>query len=285
MMDNEIGYRGWYIDENATLLSVHERVEWKSQVIEAICSHGCEIAYCLEHHDCMCGIYSLSDLEKVVQTYPGFPVYGKIHNHGIVVVGEYGYRAEIAMIQELYTSDLILGEKLKAKYPGVHVSFPPATIVDVMHTWTHAPNTAQKWINIQNKRKALADKKAALELKYPGGFVAEYRRIQRLLKGKTRDELVEFAKTYAHSQEWADHSHVAKIENSRKAKPGEFVFLTRDTITPYIFVGSARHPYGQSSIRYLLAEGGNLVRKTNIRKWDEEAPLLKERQLAIQSWK
>lgn len=294
-------YRGWRIKENATfprlmglvpskppiqLMSYSHNTVWESSTMTATCEHGCDIAVCLsEGHQCSCGLYSLKSATKLMETYGNMDVYGIIFNHGAVHEGEGGFRSEKATIRVLYTADIELQKKLQVAYPDVTIMFPPEEFIKKTpeeRDWTSAWQRAY-----QKKMKRLQAIKTSVEvskLVYPGGPDAEKERLMALLKGANREQIIKFAKQYASTDEWAQRNWQGHIEHrTRKAKAGDMVFEANEDSHPYVFIGSTR-PNEHQSMRWLFDRNGVLVKRPNIRKWDEEESMLEARKRAIEEW-
>lgn len=292
------GYRGWYLTstpEGTFLQSTSliprtfaadegARMVWGSSTLEAVCKHGCEIGLCLRKHECSCGVYSLSTLARVLEQYPGLDIYGMVYNHGVVVEGMNGFRAEKCTVRALFTADIDLGRKLRIAYPDVAINFPPKEITDQ----TPHKGYQDAWSRTRSARKARLEAAntviAAAKVKYPGGPTAEQNRILELMRGATRARIVEFCKEYGSSPDWLERNWLAKGENSRKAKPGEIVFEANDDTKPYVFIGSVRQRGGQSSIRWLMGRNGYIYRRQNIRRYYDENEFMESRQAAIDEW-
>jgi len=155
--------------------------------------------------------------------------------------------------------------------------------------WTSKkPDCCYCYLARERKKRQLRrweQKQAVLasQVKYPGGPKAEQLRLLKLLRNASRAQIVEFARSYGSSAEFLERNWLYKAENSRKAKPGDIVFETNNTIQPYIFVASVRYN-SSSSMRWLFGRNGQLYKRTNIRRWDEEPMFLEERQAAINEW-
>lgn len=136
MIENE-GYRGWSIkrsDHRIKLHSASQDFSWLDTTVTATCSHGCEVGFCLENHKCSCGLYSRKDLPYLLSEYSHLEIFGVVYNHGVVVEGQSGYRAEKATIRALFTSDFALGRELNEWYPGVSIMVPPSEIQAVYNS-------------------------------------------------------------------------------------------------------------------------------------------------------
>lgn len=282
------GYRSWFFENNRLKSVSHTGFVWHSSTVEATCQHGCEIADCLTNHKCTCGIYSLKSLELLASQYGYMDIIGVIENHGVVVEGELGYRAEKATIRALFTNDFDLGSRLQAVYPDVAIQLIPANIADKLRKQRQSYSSSQSsWEKTQQRaREKEARLQAALginKILYPGGPKAEEQRLLKLLRGASRAQIQEFAKVYGSSSEWVRRNWLPKAENSRKAKPGDIVFEANDDTKPYVFIGSTRNNKWAST-RWLFGRNGLVYRRANIRRWDEDDDLKESRFAAIQEW-
>lgn len=287
-MEQITAFRCWTL-EGTHLQSVSSQHIWNTRTFVALCSHGCQVPECLKNHQCSCGIYSKKTLDELLEEfqlkYRSY-IYGKVLLQGTILDAEKGYRSESATILEIYTDDIKLGQELKSQYFGIKILSNPRKILDMQLKFQHERDT-DNW-RVRNEKEELKRKeKAALlesqKARWPGGYKTEKERLAKLLVNKSKEELVAFAHEYANNGEWEERCWIKK-ENSRKAKTGEFVFVYNDSTRPFIFIGSSRD-YSESSMRYLIGEGGELVRKANIRKWNEEEMFKDERQVAIEEWK
>ena len=274
-------YRGWNLKADR-LHSLNHDMVWNDTTVVAKCEHGCEIALCLGQHQCSCGIYSRKKLKTLLEEYPDMDIYGVVYNHGVVFEGATGLRAEKVTIRALFTADFQTGKILAKNYPGVAIMTPPPEIV------AKKPDPydryAGRWQALQNRRKATMLALADAKQRYPGGFNEEKTRLARILKGAGREKLIEFAKEYSASDEWAAKVNGGRIEKrTKKAKAGDFVFEANNDTHPYIFIGSCR-PSINASMRYMFDRNGVLVRRPNIRKWDQEPAFIEERKQAIEEW-
>lgn len=276
-------YRGWRL-KGGWLTSYNHNSDkvWESTTETAVCSHGCDVAFCLEKHQCSCGIYSRKDLKALIAEYPGMDIYGVIYNHGVVFEGQSGLRAEKVTIRALFTTDFATGAILSKNYPGVTILMPPPEIVEREPDPYDRYN--KRYLSIQKSRNEILKAQMDAKARYPGGFNAEKERLARILKSQSREQLIEFAKEYGALDEWALRVNGGRIEKrTRKAKAGDMVFEANDDTHPYIFIGSCR-PNQYASMRYLLDRNGVLVRRPNIRRWDEEPGLMEARKQAIEEW-
>ena len=276
-------YRGWTLREGRLHSWTHNRdTAWESSTVTAVCNHGCDVAFCLENHQCGCGIYSRKSLKALIDEYPQMDIYGVIYNHGVVFEGASGLRAEKVTIRALFTSDFHTGKILERNYPGVAILMPPPEISERKQEPYYYSNKRHE--ALMRRRMEILQTQKDAQQRYPGGFNEEKTRLGRILKGKSRQELIEFAKEYSAIDEWAVRVQGGPIEKrTRKAKPGDMVFEANDDTHPYIFIGSCR-PNMNSSMRYLLDRNGVLVRRANIRRWDEEPGLMEARKQAIEEW-
>lgn len=293
-------YRGWRVKRNddwndrllglmpskppVQLQSASAQTIWTSSTMVAECNHGCDIKVCLEQeHTCMCGLYSLRDPARLMEEYSYLEVYGVVYNHGIVIEGEKGFRAEKVTIRVLYTADFALAEQLKVAYPDVAIRFPPKEFIKKT---PKKRDDNSRWQSAYAKKlareAARAQSLTLSKIVYPGGFPAEQKRIASLLKGAKREEIVKFAKEYAQS-DWSDRCWQGQREKRNKAKAGDIIFRANDDTVPYVFVGSSR-PNEYQSMRFMIGAGGLLVRHPNIRRWDEEPGMMKARKQAIEEW-
>lgn len=211
-------------------------------------------------------------------------IYGVIYNHGSLIEGVNGFRSEYATVRVLYTSDLELGRELSKSYPDVAIMFPPPELLEVLNK----PNPyATTWeINKkkqQEKQKKIQNAIALAKELYPEGPEAEKQRLLNLLRGASRQQIVEFAKEYG-AGDWHQRFWLHKKENSSKAKPGDIIFEANDDTKPYVYIGSTRNSSNQMSVRYMFGRNGFLYKRANIRKWDEEPELMESRKLAIEEW-
>lgn len=281
------GYRGWRL-ENGRLTSYNNFV-WTSSTMKAECNHGCDIEDCIEHHQCSCGFYAKNSLEEIISYPKGFfDIYGLVYQFGSVMVGQNGQRSSHLAIRVLYTADFSLAQELKAMYPDVEIQMPPAALIRHMNesqaTYTYQNDDWQKRMARKQERERV--KKEAIEAakkKYPGGPDEEKKRIAKLLRGASRYQIQDFAKKYGSSPEFAERNWLGKVENSKKAKPGDIVFEANDDTKPYVFIGSTR-PNQYSSMRWLLSYNGLLYKRPNIRKWDEDPEFLESRKRAMEEW-
>ena len=276
-------YRGWRL-KGGKLVSWAHQIEWESSTITAKCMHGCEAGYCIEHHECQCGIYSRKDLGTLIKEYPAMDVYGIIYNHGTVFEGKTGLRSEKVTIRALFTADFTTGKILTENYPGVAILMPPPEILALKKFEYREDDWQLRMQRAAARRYELQKQLQDAKERYPGGFPAEKERLGRILRNKSRQELIQFAKEYAAIDEWAARVNGGRIEKrSRKAKAGDMVFEANNTVHPYVFIGSCR-PNQYASMRYLLDRNGVLVRRPNIRRWDEEPGLMEARKQAIEEW-
>ncbi len=278
-------YRGWNL-RAGRLYSLNHKSDqpWESATQIAVCDHGCEAALCIEQHQCTCGIYSRKNLKHLLKEYPDMDIYGVVYNHGVVFEGQQGLRSEKVTIRALFTADIIQGKILARNYPGVAIVMPPVEVAEAQKARVSGDNWQQRWQKTRERIKALQEALIDAKEKYPGGFQEEKKRLASLLKGANKDKLIEFAKEYSSTDEWALKVNGGRVESrTRKAKAGEFVFEANDDTHPYIFIGSCR-PNIQSSMRYMFDRNGVLVRRPNIRKWDEEPAFIEARKQAIEEW-
>lgn len=276
-------YRGWRLKAGMLYSWSHNQTEaWESSTMTAVCAHGCDVAFCLENHQCSCGIYSRKNLKALVDEYSGMDIYGVIYNHGMVFEGQSGLRSEKVTIRALFTADFHTGQLLAKNYPGVAILLPPPEITErKQYPYYYSDKRYQA---AMKRRMEIFQAQKDAQARYPGGFQEEKKRLARVLKGAGKEELVQFAKEYSSIDEWAAKVNGGRIEKrTRKAKAGDFVFEANDDTHPYIFIGSCR-PNIQSSMRYLLDRNGILVRRPNIRRWDEESEFLEARKQAIEEW-
>lgn len=285
-------FRGWLLTEKngkTYLMSSTRNFIWDSSNMVANCQHGCEIQECLENqHACMCGFYSKKDLKNLLSDYNNFPVYGIIYNYGIVVEGSLGVRAEKAMVIALYVSDLTLSTKLKDTYPDIKFLLPTKEITNVYNRLAKREISPKDWQTKHNtwKQKQIVNQRkiASLKKQYPGGEESENAYVKRRLVNATKEEIIEYAIAYAKDGKWAERRWLVKIENSRKANPGDIIFAANNTTKPFVYIGSTRPFGGQSSIRYAINPYGEIKRLQNIRRWDEESTLKNQREKAIKEW-
>lgn len=276
-------YRGWNL-KGGFLHSYSHDMTWDSPTVTATCMHGCETAFCIANHHCACGIYSRKDLKLLLKEYADMDIYGIIYNHGVVFEGASGLRAEKATIRALFTADIAQGKILAKNYPGVAILMPPPEVLELSKKQVYHDNWQQRYQKTRLRIKAMADAMDDAKSRYPGGFNAEKERLGRILKNKTRQEIIQFAKEYAAIDEWAARVNGGKIESrTKKAKPGDMVFEANNTMHPYVFIGSCR-PNQYASMRYMFDRNGVLVRRPNIRRWDEEPGLMAARKQAIEEW-
>lgn len=277
------GYKGWVLSEGKLKSSVQDFI-WNNATERALCKHGCDVAECLENHSCTCGFYSLKDLKRLAREYPSFEIYGTVYSHGVVTEGVSGFRAEKMTILSLFTMDFALGKRLQEAYPGVAIMTPPKEILDLQKAYSREDNWQLRSQRAIARRQELAKQLQDARDRYPGGFDAEKERLGRILRNKSRQELIAFSKEYAAIDEWAARVNGGRIEKrSRKAKAGDMVFEANNTVHPYVFIGSCR-PNQYASMRYMLDRNGVLVRRPNIRRWDEESELMEARKQAIEEW-
>lgn len=278
-------YRGWRL-KGGKLWSYAHQFEWESSTLVASCAHGCDAGECLEKHPiCACGIYSKNSLVELIKEYPAMDIYGIVYNHGVVIEGEKGVRAEKVTIRALFTADFAQGAILARNYPGVAIVVPPPEILALSQRAEREDDWQGRMMRARARNQERIDWMKDAQKRYPGGFAEEKKRLESFLRNKTRKELVQFAKLYvATSDEWAKRVWGGKIEKrTKKAKPGDMVFEANNTVHPYVFIGSCR-PNQYASMRYLLDRNGVLVRRPNIRRWDEEPGLMEARQQAIEEW-
>lgn len=276
-------YRGWKV-EGGWLRSYSHDMLWKTTTVTATCDHGCKVSDCLEHHDCSCGIYSRKDLKHLLKEYNSMDIYGSIYNHGVVVEGATGFRAEKVTILSLFTADFALGKILAKNYPGVAIMFPPEEVIKAQRQVFHEDDYQARWQRARQRAIERVNAVAMAKIKFPLGPEAEKQRLMALLKGANREKIIEFAKEYASTDEWAARLWQGHIEKrTKKAKPGDMVFEANDDTHPYIFIGSTR-PNPHASMRYLFDRNGILVKRPNIRRWDEEPELMEARRQAIEEW-
>ena len=124
-------YRGWRL-QGGHLWSANNDTLWESPTLTAVCKHGCEAGFCIQNHDCTCGIYSRKDLGHLLKEYGHMDVYGIVYNHGVVFEGQTGLRSEKVTIRALFTADFHTGKILEQNYPGVAILVPPAEIFKQM---------------------------------------------------------------------------------------------------------------------------------------------------------
>lgn len=285
-MENE-GFRGWTM-KGGKLQSLGWDFIWEEATVTANCSHGCEVGFCLREHNCNCGIYSHKSLQHVVEGYSGnASIYGIIMNHGIVVEGQMGFRAESATIKALFTADFEVGATLKRNYPDVEILLPPKEIIVAPKPYDYEQN-ANRWQKAQERKQAREQEKAKraieIRLKYPEGPEAEKARLLSLLKGANRKQIEAFAKVYGTSGEYAERLWLDHPGGSGKIKPGEIAFESNEDSMPFVYVGSYRPPSDGSSIRILLGRNGILYKRASIERWDERATLTAARKAAIAEW-
>lgn len=275
-------YRTWnYYD--GKLHSTNTAYIWGSRSTIASCAHGCEIGLCLKEHDCRCGLYSVKTLELLHEGSVYGDVYGRLSLHGVVVEFEKGYRSEMAFIEVIYCDEPTWVEPLKRNYPGVEIE-PIPDFMKFKEIKYHYSIYDQSYYRRQKLREERMAQQKVYKKQYPGGFAAEQDRVMALLRNKSLPEIQAFATEYGNSREWVARTWAWKPENSRKYKVGSIVFASNDDLVPYFYVGSTRAPSAQASIRLLLSGEGKLVRKTNIRNWDEDDQYKEQRAIAVANW-
>jgi hypothetical protein len=104
-----LGWRAWGVTEapSGLYLVSHGATRWPwRKPLVAACDHRSHQA---PDPDCSCGIYALAIDEFPYYDYDsdgdgpfGYPVFGTVDLHGVVVRGTRGYRAEKARPRELY---------------------------------------------------------------------------------------------------------------------------------------------------------------------------------------
>lgn len=281
-------YRGWSLVEgklHSAYVGPNQSTLWETTTLTAICPHGCDPAECLERHPaCTCGIYSLKSLKALAEQYPGMDIYGVVYNHGVVFEGARGLRSEKVTIRALYTSDFVTGTLLAKNYPGVAILLPPPEITEIRPRQKSLDNWQQQILRTRMRAQERASAVEMAKIKYPQGPTVEKTRLMGLLKGANREKIIEFAKEYASTDEWAARNWQGHIEkHTKKARPGDMVFEANDDTHPYVFIGSTRpNPY--TSMRFLFDRNGILVKRPNIRRWDEEPDLLEARKQAVEEW-
>lgn len=266
---------------NNKLRSTNQDFYW-GKVTLASCSHGCEIDECLKNHNCQCGLYSLKELNDFHDGYRvSSEVYGRVSLQGVVVEFEKGYRSSMATIETFFADDEVIVLHLRYDFPGIEVLPLPDSLKPVAHS---ARNYNESW---ERKQKAIKARDSILENNkhlFPGGMRAEQDRVAAILRNKTAEEVVAWAKDYAESGEWIARTWAWKPENSKKYRPGTFVFSANNDVTPYIFIGSTRARGDYSSSRLLLTRDGMLVKRANIRNWNEDPNYRAARANAIANW-
>lgn len=284
-----IGYRSWRVTEEGKLQSLNFPFIWESTKVQATCSHGCEIGLCLREHNCNCGIYSLKSLEAlrdsgyIPSTFSYYTIYGSVFNHGVVKEGTLGFQAEAVTIMSLYTADIALGKLLQENYPGVAILLPSAAILSMTKEDKKLNSYEYRWAKRQQRLKTQKLDLVMSELAFPGGPETEKVRLAGLLRNANREQIVSFAREYGGSEHFRQAFWLPRVENSRKAKPGDFVFAANSTFPAYVFLGSTRSR-PETSTRYVMGRYGEVKRIVNIRKWDEEQEFLEERKRAIEEW-
>lgn len=281
-------YKGWRLEGGRIYPSNYNQPQngWETATLTATCAHGCDVGECLEKHPaCTCGIYSKNNLKSLLEEYPMLDIYGIVYNHGVVVEGERGVRAEKATIRVLYTADITLAKILQHNYPGVTIEMPPKEILelDVPAAFADIWRVRREKKNARRReRQAAID---AAKIKYPGGPKAEKERLMKLLKNASLTDIVEFAKEYGNSGAWMAPNWVGYAQKRSKGiNPGDVCFETNNDTTPYVFVGSTRDRTDNASIRYLLGRNGILVKRAQISKWNEDESLTEARLEAIKEW-
>ncbi len=165
------------------------------------------------------------------------------------------------------------------------IMFPPQEFIKKTPAERDHESAWQK--AYQKKLARLRAIKSALDvskLVYPGGPESEKLRLMALLKGANREQIIKFAKEYASTSDWAARNWQGHIEHrTRKAKAGDMVFEANEDSHPYVFIGSTR-PNEHQSMRWLFDRNGVIVRRPNIRRWDEEPQHLEARKQAVEEW-
>lgn len=100
-------------------------------------------------------------------------------------------------------------------------------------------------------------------------YETERKRIKLLLDGAEIDEIIAFVKEY---KDWHKRCFPGlKLENSRKAKPGDIVCEVNRKVDLLIFIGSVRDKYDYASTRLVIrVRDQKLLKAHNIDVWIPE---------------